>query len=130
MQNPVRKSFRNAYTFEKRNAEAKRILKKYPDRIPVIVERSPNSANIPDIKKRKYLVPNDLTLGQFTFTIRKTIELKKDQAMFLFINNKILPVASLISSIYATEKDEDGFLYVKYSGENCFGDLIKNCKTK
>jgi len=116
-----KKSFKNSYQLKKRKGESERIIKKYPDRIPIIVERNSNSNNIPDIEKRKYLVPNDLTLGQFTFTIRKTIELEKDKAMFLFINNKILPVASLMSSVYAREKDEDGFLYVEYSGENCFG---------
>lgn len=29
-----------------------------------------------------------------------------------------------MSAIYDEKKDEDGFLYVTYSGENTFGDLI------
>jgi len=29
-----------------------------------------------------------------------------------------------MSAIYDEKKDEDGFLYVTYSGENTFGDFI------
>ena len=42
---------------------------KYPDRVPVIVERLPK-AQIGDLDKKKYLVPVDLTIGQFYFLIR------------------------------------------------------------
>ena len=116
-----KKTFMQAHPFNKRKAEADRILKKYPDRVPIIIEKSNRCGIMPDIKNHKYLVPLDLTLGQFSYTIRKAIELKKDQAMFLFTNNKILPVATLISVAYEQEKNKDGFLYVEYDGENCFG---------
>lgn len=32
--------------------------------------------------------------------------------------------AAMMSSIYDEHKDEDGFLYFTYSGENTFGDAI------
>ena len=42
---------------ERRQAEAARIRDKYPDRVPVIVERAPRSAaDVPAIDKKKYLV--------------------------------------------------------------------------
>ena len=31
------------------------------------------------------------------------------------------PTAHLMSTIYEEQKDEDGFLYITYSGENTFG---------
>lgn len=31
---------------------------------------------------------------------------------------------AIMSAIYDEKKDEDGFLYVTYSGENTFGDFI------
>jgi len=37
------------------------------------------------------------------------------------VNNALPPTASLMSTIYEENKDEDGFLYVQYSGENTFG---------
>ena len=43
---------------------------RYPDRIPVICEKDPRS-DIPPVDKRKYLIPMDLTVGQFVYVIRK-----------------------------------------------------------
>jgi len=114
-------SFKEEHSFEKRKNEANRILIKYPDRLPIIVEKNKNNNSLLDIDKHKFLVPGDLTLGQFSYVIRKRLKLKPSQAIFLFINNKILPTSSLICQIYKDEKDKDGFLYVEYSGENCFG---------
>ena len=47
--------FKKKYSFQQRHDEAERIKKKYPGRIPVIVEKSTGS-DIMDIDKRKYLV--------------------------------------------------------------------------
>lgn len=46
-----------------RRAESERIRTKYPDRVPVICEKSEKS-NVQDIDKKKYLVPADLTCGK------------------------------------------------------------------
>merc|ERR1711939_661462 len=100
--------------------EAGRIREKYPDRIPVIVEKADKS-DIVDIDKKKYLVPSDLTVGQFVYVIRKRIKLSPEKAIFIFVNNVLPPTAALMSSIYEDHKDDDGFLYVTYSGENTFG---------
>jgi len=40
------------FVIERRQAEANRIREKYPDRIPVIVEKAERS-DIPDIDKKK-----------------------------------------------------------------------------
>ncbi|XP_030511409.2 autophagy-related protein 8C-like isoform X2 [Rhodamnia argentea] len=106
--------------FEMRRAEAARIREKYPDRIPVIVERADRS-NISDIDKRKYLVPADITAGQLVYVVRKRIKLSPEKALFIFVKNTLPPTASLMSAIYEEFKDEDGFLYLTYSGENSFG---------
>lgn len=42
-------------------------------------------------------------------------------AIFVFVNNTLPPASSLMSQIYNDHKDEDGFLYVTYSGESTFG---------
>lgn len=105
---------------EKRKAEADRIRLKYPDRIPVISEKSEKS-DIPDIDKKKYLVPADLTMGQFVYVIRKRIKLPADQAIFIFVANTLPPAAALMSQVYKEHCDQDGFLYVTYSGESTFG---------
>ncbi|GLJ14049.1 hypothetical protein SUGI_0224710 [Cryptomeria japonica] len=124
----AKSSFKQEHDLEKRKAEAARIRDKYPDRIPVIVEKAERS-DIPNIDKKKYLVPADLTVGQFVYVIRKRIKLSAEKAIFIFVNDVLPPTAAIMSSIYDEHKDEDGFLYVTYSGENTFGneDLIPHC---
>lgn len=115
-------SFRLILFPEKRKSEAERIRAKYPDRVPVICEKADRS-DIPDIDKKKYLVPADLTVGQFHYVIRKRIKLAPEKALFLFSGNSIPPNAALMSTVYEEQKDEDGFLYIQYSGESTFGDF-------
>ncbi|XP_039035871.1 autophagy-related protein 8f-like [Hibiscus syriacus] len=123
----AKSSFKIEHDFEKRRAEAARIRAKYPDRIPVIVEKIKGN-DIPNIDRRseqqfdaKYLVPADLTVGQFVYVIRKRIKLSAERAIFLFVDNVLPPTGAIMSTIYDEKKDEDGFLYVTYSGENTFG---------
>nr|GLL45015.1 autophagy-related protein 8f [Ipomoea trifida] len=72
----------------------------------------------------RYLVPADLTVGQFVYVIRKRIKLSAEKAIFIFVDNVLPPTGAIMSAIYDEKKDEDGFLYVTYSGENTFGDHI------
>ena len=108
-------------SFDERLIESTNIKKKYPTRIPIIVERYNKCKNINDIDKNKYLVPDDLTLGQFIFTIRKRLKLTPEKALFVFVNNSVMPSSLLIKEIYEKNKDKDGFLYMNYTGENTFG---------
>ena len=115
-------SFKESYPLKKRINESTRIKKKYPDRIPVIVERH-MSTNIAHIDKKKYLVPDDLTIGQFTYVIRKRIKLEPIEALFLFVNDTLPATSAMLSQIYKNHKDQDGFLYIQYCGESTFGAI-------
>ena len=162
--------FKEEKSFERRREEGERIRKKYPDRVPVrlarllmnfhhtnfktfiaflcsikiIVEKAPKS-RICDLDKRKYLVPNDLTVGQFYFLIRKRIQLRAEDALFFFVNNQIPPTSATIGTLYQVKfkfelnkikifsqnnfpnhkhkdhADEDKFLYIAYSDESVYG---------
>ncbi|KAI8520069.1 gamma-aminobutyric acid receptor-associated protein-like 2 [Branchiostoma floridae] len=112
--------YKEEHSLEQRQAESDKIRRKYPDRIPVVVEKVPNS-QIQDIDKKKFLVPTDITVAQFMWIIRKRIKLPSERAIFLFVG-KVLPQSSAnMGQIYNEHKDEDGFLYIAYSGENTFG---------
>jgi len=114
--------FQKEHSFEKRQQEATRILKKYPDRIPIIVEPNENNNDTLIIDKKKYLVPKDLTVGQFSYVIRKRIKLSPDEAMFIFTDDcDILSTNDLMSRAYKEHQSEDGFLYVIVSKEQTFG---------
>jgi len=107
---------------ETRKASAASIRAKHPDRIPVIVDKRSSDSSIPDIDKKKFLVPADLTIGQFMYVIRKRIKLAPEQAIFLFVSGGTLPPSvATLQSVYDQHHDEDGFLYMTYSGENFFG---------
>ena len=110
--------------FEKRKLESERMRKKYPDRIPVRVLRAHHCTNIPLVDKEKFLVPEDLSVGQLIFVIRKRVKLEPQVALFLMVgkNGKIMPASSkIMSNLYNEFKDDDGFLYVTYTGESTFG---------
>lgn len=114
-------SFVKDHKFDTRVAESSRVRSKFPDRIPVICEKDARS-DVPDIDKKKYLVPADLKVGQFVYVVRKRIKLAPEKAIFVFINGNFLPTtSSLMSEIYERHKAKDGFLYITYSGENTFG---------
>ena len=112
--------FQRDHTFEKRKAEADRVLQKYTDRIPVIVEKAKRCV-ITDIDNRKFLVPKDLTVGQFIWVIRKRIRLAPEQAIFIFVDNTLPIQTETMAQVYKNHVDPDGFLYVIYSGESVFG---------
>ena len=76
---------------------------------------------IPILDKTKYLVPLDLSVGQFIYVIRKRLTLAPEKALFLFINNQLPCGADTIGTVYHNHRDTDGFLYINYSGENTFG---------
>jgi GABA(A) receptor-associated protein len=112
--------FKEEFSLEERCEESIKIMKKYPSRIPIIVEKC-DKCNFKDIDKRKYLVPKDLNMNQFTFVIRKRIKLDSSQAIFLMINNILCPSNTTIGDIYESHHNEDGFLYITYASENTFG---------
>ncbi|KAJ1341005.1 hypothetical protein BSLG_004478 [Batrachochytrium salamandrivorans] len=87
--------------------------------VPLIVERggSWTTKPIPQMEKKKFLCPSDITVGQFQSVIRKRLEIHSEQGLFLTVSNKFLPPSSaLLSQIYAEYKDSDGVFvcYVRY----------------
>lgn len=112
-------NFKSKHTFEKRLEESTRITEKYPDRIPVICERI--SIDIPEIDRKKFLCPDDLSLANFMYVIRKRLKLSPEKSIYLFINGKLINNTKLLTQIYENEKDKDGFLYIQYASESTFG---------
>ena len=112
-------NYKKENDLETRTKEASRIRSKYPDRIPIICERIGDT--VPDIDRKKYLVPGDLSIANFMYVIRKRIKLSPEISIFLFVNESMVPCSELMSKCYEEHKDQDGFLYIKYGGESTFG---------
>merc|ERR1712037_202218 len=113
--------YKEEHPFEKRRAEGEKIRRKYPNRVPVIVEKAPK-ARLGDLDKKKYLVPSDLTVGQFYFLIRKRISLRPEDALFFFVNNTFPPTSATMVALYQEHHEEDFFLYIAYSDESTYGE--------
>ena len=124
----------NNFTFykntdiEQRKTISRRILEKYQNkRLPVICE--PDQKTNLDIDKSnlkiKYLVPGDMTVGKFVWELRKNIKLSPEQAIFLFAikdnKEKLVHIPMTMFELYDGCHNNDGFLYIKYTGENTFG---------
>ena len=115
-------NFKNKRSFVKRLEESNRIMSKYPERIPLIVCRANTCKDVPDIDRHKYLVPRDLTMGQFMHVIRQRIKLEPHISIYLMINGCTMPATSqLMGVLYIDNHDEDGFMYITYTGESTFG---------
>jgi GABA(A) receptor-associated protein len=112
--------YKDERPFEKRFEEGEKIRKKYNNYVPVIIEKSPR-ARVGDLDKNKYLVPSDLTVGQFYFLIRKRIALKPEEALFFFVDNTIPPTSATMGALYEEHHDRDLFLYIAYSDESIYG---------
>ena len=120
----------NKKTIEEHKAEAIKLRNKHPDRIPVIVDRA--RKDDPQLDKHKYLVPSDLTMGQFIMIIRKRLkeQLPPEKALFWFSDqNTMVPLSFLMSQIYKQYAGESQFLVLRYSTETTFG-LKKKLKIK
>ena len=113
-------TFKTTHSLTDRIKESSRIMEKYPDKIPVICERNSNST-LPTMDKTKFLVPTDLTIGQFIYVIRKRIKITPREAIYLFIKGHMPPSNETMDITYNKFRDEDGFLYISYANENTFG---------
>lgn len=118
---PKRSKYAESLTLEVRRQESAKVLKEHPDRIPVILERNPDDKVVPELDRRKFLVPGAATVAGFLTTIRKRIRLTAEQAIFLFVDNTLPPVTMTMSQLYRDFKANDGFVYITFSGESTFG---------
>jgi len=112
------KEFKDRVDLDERKRQSNNILTKYPTSVPIYID---SSSMVKIIDKPKFVIPNGFTIGQLLIAIRSRMRLNKATALFIFINNHLIPVSTTLSSVYETHKDEDGFLYVCCSEENTFG---------
>jgi len=120
------KSYKDQFTFTERRDESNRILSKYIDRIPIIIECTDKELdNI--IKKKKFLVPCDISASYLLHIIRDRAKIDSKKALLMFVDNILITSSSLMIQIYENylnnkkEELEDKFLYITLSYENTFG---------
>jgi GABA(A) receptor-associated protein len=107
------------YRYKKLHDEVKQIQIKHPDRVPILVSLHEDCKI--SLLKSKYLVPKDLTYGQFLFVIRNKLNLQSSKAIFIFFGENLPHQTMKIIDIYNDHKSDDGFLRATLSEENTFG---------
>ncbi|KAH7642540.1 microtubule-associated protein 1 light chain 3 gamma [Dermatophagoides farinae] len=117
------KTYKQRKSFAMRREEVLGIRTKFPNKIPIIVERSPKERSLPRLDKTKFLVPQELSMGKFMTIIRNRMNLNTRYSMHFMINNKTVAVGMTrtMNEIYKEHKDKDGFLYITYSSQEIFG---------
>ena len=107
---------------EKRKEQCRLLLIKDPDKVPIILEKDPQS-HLAGIKKTRHLIKKDFTVNKFLYIIKKMMKLPQGEALFLAAKGKYNLIGeSTIANVYNTYKDkEDGFLYIMYSSVLVYG---------
>uniref|UniRef100_A0A3Q3X8I0 Uncharacterized protein n=1 Tax=Mola mola TaxID=94237 RepID=A0A3Q3X8I0_MOLML len=67
---PQNRPFKQRKSFATRRQEVAGIRSKFPNKIPVIIERYEREKYLPPLDKTKFLVPHELTVTQFVTIIR------------------------------------------------------------
>jgi GABA(A) receptor-associated protein len=105
-----------------RDGELDRLKNKFPDKIPVFITKSKTARDIiPELRKQKFLVPNSFTMAELLVTIRRSIMLRPEQALFVFVNNTLPNSNISMAELYQQYKSPDGVLRMEYTSENTFG---------
>lgn len=111
-------AYKERYSLEERTNKSNELLLKYPDRIPIICYSSPE---LPELKRSKFLVNEEMNYTNLLFSVRKNIDLNEGQALYIFIGDRLLSTNLMIKEAYERYKDDDGFLYAYVCSENTFG---------
>lgn len=119
-----RNKYKTNTPLNERTNTCKFIIDKYNgERIPIIIQKDYREKNIEEASNIKYLSSYDMTFSQVMLVLRKKIKnIDSSLAIYLFTENGvIINSQELVSTLYDKHKDEDGFLYIFYTGENTFG---------
>jgi GABA(A) receptor-associated protein len=121
------KKYKDLFSKEERIAESNRIIAKYPDYIPVIIDCSDK---IGKLRKQKFLVPSEVSASHLLHSVRKQFETKKSDAIFMFCDNMLICPTTMMKVLYTDYKiknkitdggESDKFLYIEMNLESVFG---------
>jgi len=60
------------------------------------------------------LAPDDLTVGQLLYVIRRRIKLPPEKALYFFVHGQMPTSSELVAVLYQQQHDPDGFLYLDF----------------
>jgi len=91
-----------------------RLRSRHMDRCPVLIECS--DSKVPRLKKKKLLVPFDLTFGQLMYTVRQQFEMDPSYGIFMMVDGVMVNSGDTIR-----EHDTGSVVVVTLCCEYTFG---------
>ena len=122
------KLYKDEVSLSTRISESDRILSKYIDKVPVIIDCDRELDAF--VKKRKFLVPKDVSASYLISIIRSKGNFDSKKAIFIFCGNQLIQGQTMVGEIYdrymenlinTNKFDGDKYLYFYISCENAFG---------
>ena len=115
-------TYKEGVSLEQRRMEAKDSRIRYPTKIPLVVERSRSEKQLSSMDKMKWLVPHEMSILQLSLVLKQRLRCQPHQQFFLLINGRVFPhLHTPLATLHNQFSDEDGFLYLSYSSQECFG---------
>ena len=138
-------TYKDRVSFEDRVKEAEDSKSRYPNKVPLVIERHKSEKYLPEMDKVnieetlrlsltfcfpqiKWLVPQEMSLAQLSGVIKQRLELppQADQQLFLLIQSpdlgpSIPSLLTSLSSLHNSHSNTDGFLYLHYSSQEAYG---------
>ncbi|XP_066259977.1 microtubule-associated proteins 1A/1B light chain 3C-like [Euwallacea similis] len=107
---------------EIKKEEVMAIRTRFPNKIPVIVQKYWKDNELPQLDKSKFLVPQDITMSQFQTIIRNRMHMGQSQALYLLVNERsMLSLSLTLGEVYTEHAGPNGFLYITYASQEVFG---------
>ena len=95
-----------------------RLVARYPGKYPVVFVCGDGIT----MDRKKYLVDGDHTFAQVMGLVRKSISLKRCEALFAMVNNVLVPSSEIMRELYSQYASQvDRILYISLAKENTFG---------
>ena len=117
-------TYKNSYKYiplKDRKNEYEKLVNTYKNKIPVIIEKSPNFPNMKNIEKKKFILSEDVYISEIIILIKNKLNLElsilNKELNFVIIetiNNLPLAKEDKLIDIYKKYKEEEGFLYLQY----------------
>ena len=101
--------------------DALKVLEKYPRKIPCIIQRDLRCNNIPNLKRKKYLLQKNIVVSDLLYYIRRQLTVPPHISVYILIGNSLPSLNQTLSLLYEEEKAADGLLYIYFATESTFG---------
>jgi len=107
--------FKLMHSFDERKRDSIRVIRKYHDKVPIIIEKS-NRSDKDNISKNKFIFNKDSKMCNIIAKVRKMLHLDSSTSLYIFVNNIHVPkTTDMIGDVYRKHHDQDMFLYITYS---------------